>query len=60
MVSFNETKMKKLAKKDQYIMFVWRDLKKRNKNLSDKEILEIVFNANVLDDSEYQRVYKAL
>lgn len=31
MVSFTETKMKKLANKNQYIMFVWKDLNKEIK-----------------------------
>lgn len=60
MVNFNEEKMKKLAKEDLYIMFVWKDLKMKNKHMSDKEILEVIFNGNVLNDSVYEAIYKNL
>lgn len=59
-LKFNIETMKKLANKDRYIRFVFNDLKNRNANIPNKEILEIIFNTNVLEDAAIQEKYLQL
>lgn len=49
--------MNKLVDSDMYLAFVKRDLTKRNPLMSEGEILEIVFNSNVLESYEFERQY---
>lgn len=52
MPTFNASAMRKLVETDHYLNFVFKDLSKRNPNMKKEDVLEIVFNSNVLEDSE--------
>ena len=51
MPTFNEKVMRNLVKKDRYLTFVFNDLLKRNENISEKTVLEVIFNSNIIEDS---------
>lgn len=59
---FKEEAMRKFIAKDSFLRIVFRDLSNKNQDSSEREILEIVFNSNVIDDSgmisEYNRYLK--
>lgn len=56
-MKFNAEAMKHLVDKDGYLSFVFRDLARRNPNLTDAELLEIIYNSNVIEDSVYSSLY---
>jgi hypothetical protein len=56
-VVFNIAAMKNLVETDMYLSFVKRDLNKRNPSISEDNILEIIFNSNVVDSFEYEIQY---
>lgn len=57
---FNATAMKKLVKNDLYLSKTFVDLMQRNSHLNPDEVLEIVFNSNVLEDSVLMNEYEKL
>jgi predicted nucleotidyltransferase len=56
-VSYQEEKMERFVAKDNYLRFVFNDLTK-NRNLSRSDALRILFNSNVLEDSDMIQAYK--
>lgn len=52
--------MKKLVKNDLYLSKTFVDLMQRNSHLNPDEVLEIVFNSNVLEDSVLMNEYEKL
>jgi hypothetical protein len=56
-VVFNIATMNNLVESDMYLAFVKKDLSKRNPSMPKEEVLEIVFNSNVLDSLEYMSEY---
>ena len=57
---FNLEKMRALCKEDFYIRFLYNDLKNRNTNKSEEEIMEVVFNSTVLVNSSTEELYNTL
>lgn len=57
MPTFNEKVMRNLVKKDRYLTFVFNDLLKRNENISEKNVLEVIFNSNIIEDSSLELIY---
>lgn len=58
MADFNSKAMRKVVYRDKYLLFVYKDLIKRNEDLSEEGILEIVFNSNIPGDSYYEMIYQ--
>jgi hypothetical protein len=54
---FNAEQMLRLVQKDAYLKFVFDDLSK--KGHTQPELLEVLFNSNVLEDSIYTAEYEA-
>lgn len=57
MPTFNEKVMRNLVKKDRYLTFVFNDLLNRNENISEKNVLEVIFNSNIIGDSSLELIY---
>lgn len=57
---FNLEKMRALCKEDFYIRFLYNDLKNRNTNKSEEEIMEVVFNSTVFVNSSTEELYNTL
>lgn len=57
MPTFNEKVMRNLVKKDRYLTFVFNDLLKINENISEKNVLEVIFNSNIIGDSSLELIY---
>lgn len=60
MSEFNVSKMEELAKQDSLIKKMVNDLENRNPLSSREEILEVIYNSEVLGDSEMKRVYNSI
>ncbi|MFD1609827.1 hypothetical protein [Oceanobacillus luteolus] len=57
-MEFNPKAMARMVENDMYLSFVFVDLTKRNPNSSERDILEIVYNANVAEDNVYSYSYQ--
>lgn len=57
-MEFNPKAMAKLVENDMYLSFVFVDLTNRNPNSSERDLLEIVYNANVAEDNVYSSSYQ--
>lgn len=60
MAEFNEAKMEKFAKVDRLIGKMVKDLGKRNPKLTRRDVLELVYNSEVENDSGMLQEYKRL
>jgi len=58
MVKFNVVAMKLFCEEDGLLYSMFNDLSKRNPNCTEENMLEVVFNSEVLEDSAMTREYK--
>jgi len=58
MTKFNAVAMKLFCEEDGLLYSIFDDLTKKNPSCTEENILEIVFNSEVLDDSIMVREYK--
>ena len=54
---FNPIAMKNFMKEDLLIKKMFEDLSKKNPNYSEEEVLEIVYNSEVFNDSIMEESY---
>ncbi|MGU3473112.1 hypothetical protein ACLBWT_18440 [Paenibacillus sp. D51F] len=54
---FNEAQMLRLVQKDRYLTFVFKDL--ISKGSSESDVLQVLFNSNVIGDSVFTAEYEA-
>ena len=59
-IKFDIIKMKKFIAQDRFLKFSYKNLKERNPDVPENEILEIVFNSEVLGDSSMEDEYSKL
>ena len=59
-VKFDIIKMEKFIAQDRFLKFSYKNLKERNPNVSENEMMEIVFNSEVLGDSQMENEYKKM
>jgi hypothetical protein len=56
---FDMKKMERLAEKDKFVMFLFKDLCARNPTVPAEQIMEAGFNSTVLEDSFMQDIYES-
>ncbi len=57
-ILFNLDQMKRFEERDLLISRMVMDLKRRNPNMDEEKVYEIIFNSEVLEDREMEEAYQ--